>query len=141
VNRVTTTYRACRPTAKPVVCSSGKNSDPPAFLVDEIAIAEWRRVASALIAEGVLTLAHQSLLAGYCNAVAKAIRAEQILTREGRYYKTQTPSGSLMTRRHPAAQDAEEGWNTARRLARQLGITTSPAGAWQEEDSRRAFFK
>ncbi|QLH38993.1 MAG: P27 family phage terminase small subunit [Defluviicoccus sp.] len=56
---------------------------PPSFVVDEIARDEWRRVHSALFGDAELSMAQCSLLAGYCNAVARAVRAEQILAKEG----------------------------------------------------------
>jgi P27 family predicted phage terminase small subunit len=114
---------------------------PSVYLVDEIAREEWERVSAALLEHGSLSLEKRSLLAGYCNAVAKAVRAEQTLAVEGRYYETKTKRGSLMRRRHPAAQDAEEGWTAARQLAKQLGITGGAAGARQREHPRRRVFK
>lgn len=115
---------------------------PPSFLTDEIAREEWDRV-SALFDEGslALSLAQRSLLAGYCNAVARAVRAEHILAVEGRYYETRTKRGSLMRRRHPAAQDAAEGWTAARHLAKQLGLIGGSLGERRGEGSRRRVFK
>jgi P27 family predicted phage terminase small subunit len=114
---------------------------PPSFLVDEIAREEWEKVSASLIGQGAPSLALCSLLAGYCNAVARAVRAEQTLAVEGRYYETRTRRGSLMRRRHPAAQDAEEGWTAARHLAKQLGLTGGPLVDRRGEDSRRRVFK
>jgi P27 family predicted phage terminase small subunit len=114
---------------------------PPSFLVDEIAREEWERVSASLLDQGSPSLAQRSLLAGYCNAVARAVRAEQILAVEGRYYETRTKRGSLMRRRHPAAQDAEEGWTAARHLAKQLGLTGGSLGERRGAGSRRRVFK
>ena len=114
---------------------------PPAFLLDEIAREEWEKVSASLIGQGALSLAQRSLLAGYCNAIARAVRAEQTLAVEGRYYETRTRRGSLMRRRHPAAQDAEEGWTAARQLAKQLGLIGGPSGDRRAGDSRRRVFK
>jgi P27 family predicted phage terminase small subunit len=117
------------------------NTMPPSFLIDEIAREEWERVAASLFDQGSASLAKRSLLAGYCNAVARAVRAEHILTVEGRYYETRTKRGSLMRRRHPAAQDAEEGWTAARHLAKQLGLIGGSLGERRGEGSRRRVFK
>jgi P27 family predicted phage terminase small subunit len=114
---------------------------PPAFLVDEIAREEWERVSASLIGQGELSLAQRSLLAGYCTAIARAVRAEQTLAVEGRYYETRTRRGSLMRRRHPAAQDAEEGWTAARQLAKQLGLIGGPSCDRRAGVSRRRVFK
>ena len=117
-------------------------SQTPSIVVDEVAREEWGRVAETLFRNGILTFAQQALLAGYCNAVAKAVRAEQTLAQEGRYYQTVNNRGSIMRRRHPAAQDAEEGWATARKFAKQLGITGVASGDHAyREDSRRRLFK
>jgi P27 family predicted phage terminase small subunit len=130
---------AHRQSATPSRTASG--AAPPSFLVDEIAREEWEKVSASLIGQGVPSLALCSLLAGYCNAVARAVRAEQTLAVEGRYYETRTRRGSLMRRRHPAAQDAEEGWTAARHLAKQLGLTGGPLVDRRGEDSRRRVFK
>lgn len=114
--------------------------EPPQCLLDDIAVAEWQRVAPLLHASGGLDKMHRSLLLGYCNSVAKAIRAEQILARDGRYYETQTPQGSMIRRRHPAIRDAEDGWNAVRRFARDLGLIVNGALNTQN-DHRRAIFK
>lgn len=114
---------------------------PPSFVVDEIARDEWRRVHSALFGDAELSMAQCSLLAGYCNAVARAVRAEQILAKEGRYYQTRTRGGSVMRRRHPAAHDAEHGWTAARHLAKQLGITGGPLSDQPHSGARRKVFK
>jgi P27 family predicted phage terminase small subunit len=114
---------------------------PPGFMVDELAREEWERVIVTLSGDGRLQPARRSLLAGYCNAVARAIRAEQTLVSEGRYYETTTRRGSVMRRRHPAAIDAEEGWKAARHFAKQLGIIGESLGEQQTHDLRRSLFK
>lgn len=114
---------------------------PPSFVVDEIARDEWQRVHTAMFGGVELTMAQCSLLAGYCNAVARAVRAEQTLAQEGRYYQTRTRVGSVMRRRHPAAHDAEQGWTAARHLAKQLGITGGPLSDQPHLDARRSLFK
>jgi P27 family predicted phage terminase small subunit len=118
--------------------SSNKTTDPPHYLVDDIALDEWKRVAPHLATDGTLTSARFALLVGYCTAVAKAVRAEETLLREGRYYETETNSGSVMRRRHPAAQDAEQAWSSVRKFAKQLGLATADDDDGSE---RRAIFK
>lgn len=113
----------------------------PPYLTDEIAVEEWKRVAPHLLADGLLTAARRGLLAGYCTAVARAIRAEEILLREGRYYETETSRGSVMRRRHPAVQDSEQAWSAVRKFARQLGLATPSLEDIGEGAGRRAIFK
>lgn len=124
------TLRGCSTaSAKPTSSAANRspNLDPPLYLVDEIAIREWLTVAPALLRRGLLDETMKPLLAGYCNALARSVRAEQVLSKEGRYYKTVTRGGSTIKRRHPAVQDAEEGWASVRHFAKQLGISSSPA--------------
>ena len=114
---------------------------PPGYLLDEIAREEWERVSAALFFRAAPTLAQSSLLAGYCTAVARAIRAEQTLALEGRYYETRTGGGSILRRRHPAVHDVEQGWASARRLAKQLGLIGGALGDQSAADPRRSLFK
>lgn len=116
-------------------------SVPPAYLADHIALNEWHAIAPILARRGLLDEEMRPLLAGYCSALARTVRAEQILSREGRYYKTTTCKGSVMKRRHPAVQDAEEAWASVRHFARQLGISASFASSRSSNGSRSDFFK
>ncbi|MDS4012499.1 MAG: P27 family phage terminase small subunit [Defluviicoccus sp.] len=116
-------------------------TEPPHYLTDDIAVEEWKRVASHLLADGLLTAARRALLVGYCTAVARAIRAEETLLREGRYYETETNRGSVMRRRHPAAQDSEQAWCAVRKFARQLGLATQSPDDLGAGGGRRAIFK
>lgn len=102
--------------------------NPPPYLVDEVAVREWMTAAPALLRRGLLDDIVKPLLAGYCNALARSVRAEQVLAKEGRYYKSTARGGSTIKRRHPAVQDAEEGWASVRYFAKQLGISPLPEG-------------
>jgi phage terminase small subunit len=126
--------------AKPGPAAESDTS-PPDFLVDDIAREEWTRVAAIVPSEGARSLMQRTLLAGYCNAVARAVRAERILAAEGHYYHSTTGGGAVIRRRHPAVQDAEQGWTSARHLAKQLGIIGGSAFAQQSPAPRRNLFK
>lgn len=124
--------------------ASGTNEtelDPPSYLVDEIAIRQWIAAAPALLQRGLLDETMKPLLAGYCNALARSVRAEQVLAREGRYYKTTMRDGSTIKRRHPAVQDAEEGWASVRYFAKQLGISSLSAGHSGRDTRDLSMFK
>lgn len=95
---------------------------PPDYLLDDIALREWRAAAPILAKRGLLEDDVRPLLAGYCMALARSIRAEHVIKQEGRYYKTTTSSGSSMKRRHPAVHEVEEGWAAVRQFAIQLGF-------------------
>ncbi len=54
----------------------------PSHLLGE-ARKEWRRMAEALYAAGLLTLVDRAALAGYCQAWARWVKAEKMLTKQG----------------------------------------------------------
>lgn len=116
-------YSATSEGPAPFLAPRSPGVAPPNYLADEIALREWLAVAPALEKRGLLDETMRPLLAGYCNALARSVRAEQILAREGRYYRAVTRSGSTIRKRHPAVQDAEEGWASVRHFARLLGIS------------------
>lgn len=120
--------------------TAAKGLRPPTWL-DVIGRREWRRVAPELERLDLLADIHQTLLAGYCQAVSKAVSAEGVLASEGRYYSTTTAQGDTMRRRHPAVADAEEGWRLVKLLADRLGITNKPETDGPKENDRKAIFK
>lgn len=125
----------------PIPAPAAVPASPPEFLLDDIARAEWTRVLAAMPPAALAGMARWTLLAGYCNAVARAVRAEQALVADGQYYESRTGQGIVVRRRHPALRDAEQGWNAARHLARQLGITGGAAVAQERPGTRRSLFK
>ena len=62
----------------------------PAWLLPE-AKKEWKRLAPALEAMGVLTMADTAAFASYCQAYARWKEAEEFITQHGSIFKT--PSG------------------------------------------------
>ena len=64
----------------------------PAWLLPE-AKKEWKRLAPALEAMGVLTMADLTAFEGYCQAYARWKEAEAFITQHGSI--SQTPSGSV----------------------------------------------
>jgi P27 family predicted phage terminase small subunit len=119
----------------------GASLQVPPILVDEIAIAEWQRVVPTLAHNGRLTALQQTLLVGYCSTMAKAMRAEDIIAREGAYYEVAARGGGTLMKRHPAVVDAEKSWNALRQFARQLGIGAVRPRAPAATEQRRALFK
>jgi phage terminase small subunit len=114
---------------------------PPQFLVDALAIDGWNRIAQHIRPDALHVPVYRTLLAGYCTSIAKAVRAEMIIAKEGRYYTTQGRQGVIMRRRHPAVQDAEEAWISARRFAKQLGLLDMHANSPLRNSGRRSIFK
>lgn len=120
---------------------AGANLDPPSYLVDEIAVREWATVAPVLEHRGLLDECMKPLVAGYCNALARSVRAEQVLAKEGRYYRSTTQKGAVIKRRHPAVQDAKEGWASVRHFAKQLGISFGTSSMKSRISSNLSMFK
>lgn len=130
------------------VAATGENDadvsaslEPPPILVDEIAIDTWNNAVQSLHSNGKISGLQQTLLVGYCIALSKALRAEEILSREGPYYMAANNNGLVLRRRHPAVQDAEKGWHAVRQFARQLGIPAALKSAPGMISERRAIFK
>lgn len=115
--------------------------EPPPVLIDEIAISTWKSAVPSLQRDGKISGLQQTLLVGYCMALAKALRAEQILASEGSYYTAISMRGTTMRRRHPAVHDAEKSWHAVRQFARQLGISAALKSALEPVSQRRAIFK
>jgi P27 family predicted phage terminase small subunit len=136
-------FHAVTEASNPTPDAQGKGASVavPPILTDEIAIAEWQRVAPTLARQGELTALQQTLLVGYCTTLAKAKRAEDIIAREGAYYATTATSGGTVLKRHPAAVDAEKSWSALRQFARQLGIGAERPTAVAKKEPRRALFK
>jgi len=114
---------------------------PPDYMTDAIAIKEWNALVPLLAKRGLLEDGMKSLLAGYCIALSRSIRAEQVIEKEGRYYKTRSGNGSYMKRRHPAVHDAKEGWASVRKFATQLGLRAGPGPSRSTRASGHEFFK
>lgn len=64
----------------------------PAWLLPE-AKKEWKRLAPALEAMGVLTMADTAAFASYCQAYARWREAEDVISQHGPVFRT--PSGYL----------------------------------------------
>jgi phage terminase small subunit len=84
--------------------------DRPAFL-DAAARREWDRVVAELGPAHVLVKAEQMVLAGYCCAVSRALRAERRARRDA----SQEPR-------------AEKAWDAVRRFAAVFGIGPAERG-------------
>lgn len=102
--------------------------DRPAFL-DAVARREWDRVVAELAPTQVLVKAEQMLLAGYCLAVSRALRAER------------------RARKDPKAEArAEKAWDHVRKYAAVFGIGPAERGRVpvvprRSEDPAGAYFR
>lgn len=113
----------------------------PSYLTDPVAVEEWERVAPALLQRGVLSEMMRTYLAGYCNALSRAVRAEKITEQEGRYYRTRTSRGSLLKRRHPASKDAQDSWALVMQFAKHIDRVVLKGGNCSANNTRSSPFK
>ena len=92
----------------------------PSWLMPE-AKKEWKRLAPALEAMGVLTMADEKDFAGYCQAYARWREAEEFITQHGSIFKT--PSGYVQ--QVPQVSIAQQNLKIMQSLASEFGL--SPA--------------
>jgi P27 family predicted phage terminase small subunit len=95
--------------------------EPPAGL-DDVALAEWRRVVPHLEAHDLLSPAHQAILGCYCHAVSDHTAAMATVHAEGRLI-TNPKTGHQHP--HPAVADARASRAQVLQLGRELGLTPS----------------
>lgn len=97
--------------------------DRPEWLSDA-AKAEWDRVAGDLDARGLLSLVDGAALTGYCQAYARWIEAEIVLTREGMTYET----SSGYVRPRPEVGIAQQYLKLAKELGAAFGLSPASRG-------------
>ena len=105
----------------------------PAWLLPE-AKKEWKRLAPALEAMGVLTMADLTAFEGYCQAYARWKEAEAFITQHGSIF--QTPSGYVQ--QVPQVSIAQQNLKIMQSFCSEFGLTPAPrariiAGAGSEE--------
>jgi len=82
---------------------------------------EWARIAPELESLGLLTIVDRAALAGYCQAYARAMQAEQRVQKKGLIFTTNT--GYVQQR--PEVAIAQKSWQLVRAFAAEFGLTPS----------------
>ena len=90
----------------------------PAWLEPE-AKKEWRRLAPALEAMGILTTVDISAFAGYCQAYARWKEAEEFISKHGSIF--QTPSGYVQ--QVPQVSIAQQNLKIMQSFCSEFGLT------------------
>ncbi len=90
----------------------------PNWLMPE-AKKEWKRLAPALEAMGVLTVADEKAFAGYCQAYARWREAEEFITQHGSIFKT--PSGYVQ--QVPKVSIAQQNLKIMQSICSEFGLT------------------
>ena len=107
-----------RPLHKEAELPPLKSLRPPAWLMPD-AKKEWRRLAPALQAQGLLTAGDTTAFAGYCQAYARWKEAEEWITLRGSVMVT--PSG--YRQQVPQVSIAANSLKTMQSLAAEFGLT------------------
>lgn len=92
----------------------------PTWLLPE-AKKEWKRLASALEAMGVLTMVDTQAFAGYCQAYARWKEAEEFITQHGSIFKT--PSGYVQ--QMPQVSISQQNLKLMQSFGAEFGLTPS----------------
>ena len=90
----------------------------PEWLLPE-AKREWVRIVSELERMGLLTIVDRAALTAYCQAYARAVQAEAVLTKKGMTFET--PNGYIQQR--PEVSIAMKEWHAVRAFASEFGLT------------------
>ena len=95
---------------------------------------EWKRLAPALEAMGVLTMADLTAFEGYCQAYARWKEAEAFITQHGSIF--QTPSGYVQ--QVPQVSIAQQNLKIMQSFCSEFGLTPATrariiAGAGSED--------
>lgn len=90
----------------------------PSWLLPE-AKKEWKRLAPALDAMGILTMTDEKAFAGYCQAYARWKEAEEFITQHGSIFKT--PSGYVQ--QVPQVSIAQQNLKIMQSFCAEFGLT------------------
>lgn len=115
-------------TNEPVFTTPAEMPEPPYYLNAEAA-EEWRRVIADLYSTGVYTNVDQTMLAAYCMAFSRWVRAEQDLEKMAAMDPTthgmmmKTSNGNAI--QNPLVGVASTARRDMQRLAAEFGLTPS----------------
>lgn len=102
----------------------GRASMPSVVKSDQIAAAEWRRLAPQLELLGLVDSSNQQLFAGYCLSWSLFVRAKGEIQRDGFTYRT--TSGQI--KKHPAFEAMRAAGSEMRKFAIEHGISPASRG-------------
>jgi P27 family predicted phage terminase small subunit len=94
--------------------------EPPAFL-DDRAMVYWQALTEETASMGTLCKLDSFLMGLYCDALARADRAREIMSVSGML----TADSNMAPKRHPAEQIRQSAIAEVVRLSRELGLSPS----------------
>lgn len=110
---------------------------PPPQLVDELALAEWRRVAPELARLKLLTDLERNHLAVLCQAFAMSCRCQKTLETEGTTRVVETKNGTFPTAA-PEFNQLMKLWQVMRSCHSDLGMTPSSRASLSPQETKQA---
>lgn len=115
-------------TTEPVFTQPAEMPEPP-FYLNEEAAGEWRRVITDLYSTGVYTSVDQTMLAAYCMAFSRWVRAEQDLEKMAKLdpatHGTMMKTSNGNAIQNPLVGVASTARRDMQRLAAEFGLTPS----------------
>ena len=107
---------------KKVKTGSSQLSRPPDWLIDEVAVKEWKRIVKELKKINLIGNLDRNNLGGYCNAFANYVKATNILRDQTFYIDRETRNGVIVVK-NPMV-DIQKGYaEEMRRFASLCGLT------------------
>lgn len=111
--------------------------DPPVYLVDPVAAAEWRRLAPQLATLKLFTDLERNHLAAYCQAFALSLLCQKALAESGTTQLVETKNGSFPAQA-PEFNQLMKLWQTMKAHAAELGMTPASRASLSPQDSKAA---
>ena len=111
---------------KKVKTGSNQLSRPPDWLIDEVAVKEWKRIVKELKKINLIGNLDRNNLGGYCNAFANYVKSTNILRDQAFYIDRETRNGVIVVK-NPMV-DIQKGYaEEMRRFASLCGLTIAAA--------------
>lgn len=97
-------------------------SRPPDWLINDVAVKEWKRIVKELKKINLIGNLDRNSLGGYCNAFANYVKATDILKDQEFYIERKTRTGNIVVK-NPMV-DIQKGYaDEMRRFASLCGLT------------------
>lgn len=107
---------------KKATTGSNQLSRPPDWLIDEVAVKEWKRIVKELKKIDLIGNLDRNNLGGYCNAFANYIKATEILKNQTFYIDRETRTGVIVVK-NPMVDIQRTYAEEMRKFASLCGLT------------------
>ena len=107
---------------KKATTGSNQLSRPPDWLIDEVAVKEWKRIVKELKKINLIGNLDRNNLGGYCNAFANYIKATEILKNQTFYIDRETRTGVIVVK-NPMVDIQRTYAEEMRKFASLCGLT------------------